>query len=213
MLPRVTPINPKRLAAAFDHSDFIFELKMDGWRCVAYVEDGRCELVSRNRNTYKSFARLTKALAELPVKNAIIDAEVVCLDQDGKSVFLDLMRKRKAEAILYCFDLLWHDGEDLRSLPLIDRKRRLRQLVNGHAGLLYAEHVERCGVDLFRAICQKDCEGIVAKHRNAPYVSSPAVWWKVRNPDYSQKRGRQEMFENFRTKAEPAIRPLTAFEP
>ena len=213
MLPRVTPINPKRLAAAFDHSDFIFELKMDGWRCVAYVEDDRCELVSRNRNTYKSFARLAKTLAGLPVKNAIIDAELVCLDQDGRSVFLDLMRKRKQDAVLYAFDLLWCDGEDLRSLPLVERKRRLRQLVRGHAGLLYAEHVERRGVDLFHAVCQKDLEGVVAKHRDAPYVTTPATWFKILNPDYSQKRGRQEMFENFRTKAEPAIRPLTAFEP
>jgi bifunctional non-homologous end joining protein LigD len=202
MLPRVQPINPSRIAAPFDHSDFLFELKMDGWRCVAYIESGACELVSRNRNTYKSFGRLTKALAELPVKNAIIDAEVVCLDQDGKSVFLDLMRKRKSEAILYCFDLLWHDREDLRSLPLFDRKRRLRQLINGHAGLLYAAHVERLGIRLFDAVCQKDCEGIVAKHRDAPYVTRPATWFKVLNPDYTQKRGRKEMFDKFRERSE-----------
>src|ERR1700739_852431 len=85
------------------------ELKMDGWRWVAYIEDGECEVVSRNGNVYKSFARLANEVATLPVKNAILDAEVVCLDDQGRSVFLDLMRRRKAEAILHCFDLLWLD--------------------------------------------------------------------------------------------------------
>jgi bifunctional non-homologous end joining protein LigD len=202
MLPRITPIAPTRIKVPFDHEDWCFEIKMDGWRCTAYVEEGSCELVSRNGNAYKSFARLTKEMAGLPVKNAIIDSEVVCLDGEGKSVFLDLMRRRKAEAILYCFDLLWLDGEDLRSLSLLERKGRLQRLVRGHAGLLYAEHIEAKGVALFQAICAKDLEGIVCKHRQAPYVTTPATWFKVLNPSYTQKRGRQEMFEGFRTKPE-----------
>lgn len=201
-LPRIQPINPSRIAAPFDHDDWCFEIKMDGWRCTAYVEDGMCELLSRNGNVYKSFARLTKEIATLPVKNAIIDSEVVCLDGEGKSVFLDLMRRRKAEALLYCFDLLWLNGEDLRTLPLLERKRRLQPPIKGHAGLLYAEHIEAKGMDLFRAICAKDLEGMVCKHRLAPYVTTPATWFKVINPAYSQKRGRQEMFEGFRA-AEP----------
>jgi bifunctional non-homologous end joining protein LigD len=81
--------HPSRIASAFDHEDWVFEWKADGWRCVAYVENGSCELVSRNGNVYKSFTRLTKELAKLPVKSAIIDDEVVCLDGEGKSVFLD----------------------------------------------------------------------------------------------------------------------------
>jgi ATP-dependent DNA ligase len=60
---------------------------------------------SRCRAMYKSFGWLTNTIAALPVKSAVIDPEIVCLDSDGKSVFLDLMRKRKSEAILYCFDL------------------------------------------------------------------------------------------------------------
>jgi len=62
MLLRVSPINPARLAVPFGHSDFLYELKMDGFRCVAYIEDGKCELISRKRNTYKSFAGLATAL-------------------------------------------------------------------------------------------------------------------------------------------------------
>jgi bifunctional non-homologous end joining protein LigD len=175
---------------------------MDGWRCTAYVENGVCELVSRNGNVYKSFARLRKEIARLPLRNAILDAELVCLDSEGKSVFLDLMRRRKAEAILYCFDLLWHNGDDLRSLPLLERKQRLQRLVKGQAGFLYAEHIEAKGTELFRAISDKDLEGIVCKHKLAPYVMRPATWFKVLNPAYTQKRGRHEMFEKFRTKVE-----------
>jgi bifunctional non-homologous end joining protein LigD len=70
-LPRIQPINPSRIAAPFDHSNFVFELKHDGFRAVAYIEDGSCRLVSRKNVLYKSFTRLTSFLAKLPVKNAI----------------------------------------------------------------------------------------------------------------------------------------------
>jgi bifunctional non-homologous end joining protein LigD len=204
MLPRVTPINPARLAAPFDHSDFLYELKMDGFRCVAYIEDGRCELVSRKRNTYKSFAGLATAMAALRVKSAILDGEIVCLDGDGRSLFLDLLRRRRHDAVFYAFDLLWLDGEDLRGLPLIERKRRLRRLVrvSRNHSLLYADHIDGHGVKFFGVVCGRDCEGIVAKHKRATYgVQGPAGWFKILNPAYTQKRGRREMFEGFRTRS------------
>jgi bifunctional non-homologous end joining protein LigD len=195
-LPRIQPIAPTRIPAPFDDPDFVWELKFDGWRCVVYLDHGGCELVSRNGNTYKGFTRLAKAVAGLKVQDAIIDAEVVCLDGEGKSVFLDLMRKRKVEATLYAFDLLWHDGEDLRHLPLLDRKRKLQRLLKGQNWCLYAEHFDK-GTALFQAACDKDLEGIVAKHKLAPYSSKPQSWFKVINESYSQHRGRREMFDSF----------------
>ena len=84
-LPRINPINPAKIAAPFDDLDWVFELKMDGWRCLAYVEDGNCELVSRNGNVYKGLARLANEIARLPVKCAILDTEIVCLDAQGRS--------------------------------------------------------------------------------------------------------------------------------
>src|SRR5438445_1470658 len=142
MLRRVQPIAPKRIQAPFDHTEFVFELKMDGWRCMTYIEDGACRLISRKQNQYKSFRPLAAALAKLKVQNAVIDGEVVCLDKEGKSVFLDLLRPRKANAILYCFDLLWINNEDLRNLPLVERKLRLRELIrtSRNRSLLYASH-------------------------------------------------------------------------
>lgn len=205
MLPRITPIAPVRIAAPFDREDWLFELKMDGWRCVAYVEDGACELVSRNGNVYKGFARLANEVATLPVKNAIVDAELVCIDDQGRSVFLDLMRRRKAEAILYCFDLLWLDGIDLRPLPLLDRKRKLQTLLKGQTSCMFAKHVEAKGVDLFKLICELDGEGIVAKHKAGPYTTAPKSWFKILNPAYTQKRGRKELFDKFRERRPPMV--------
>ena len=203
MLPRIPPIAPKRIQAPFDHSEFVFELKMDGWRCLSYIENGACRLISRKQNQYKSFGPLTAALAKLPVQSAIIDGEVVCLDAKGRSVFLD-MRRRIANAILYCFDLLWLNNEDLRNLPLVERKLRLRQLIrtSRNRSLLYASHMESQGVRLFKAICEQDCEGIDGKYKRGAYAAKPVSWVKILNPSYSQMRGREEMFERFRERRE-----------
>jgi bifunctional non-homologous end joining protein LigD len=202
MLPRVQPINPSRIASAFDHSDWLFELKHDGFRAVAYIENGACQLVSRKNITYKSFPGLCKVLAGLRVRNAILDGEIVCLDQNGRSQFLQLMHRRRADASFYTFDLLWLDGEDLRQLPLVERKRRLRRLIKSRAGLLFADQIQGSGIELFQAICARDIEGIVAKHRLGPYEARPVTWFKVLNPNYTQKRGRKEMFDKFRTNGE-----------
>lgn len=138
-------------------------------------------------------------MAAVRAKDAILDGEMVCLDGDGRSQFLELMRRRRAEAVFYAFDLLWHNGEDLRKLPLIERKRRLKRLIRAshNPAVLMADHIERDGVRLFEAIRKRDCEGIIAKHKLAPYVKTPATWFKVLNPDYTQKRSRREMFEKF----------------
>ena len=206
MLPRIQPIGPKRIHAPFDHAEFVFELKMDGWRCLAYIENGACRLISRKQNQFKSFSPLASSVAKLKVQNAIIDGEVVCLDAKGKSVFLNLKRPRKARAILYCFDLLWLNNEDLRNLPLLERKLRLRQLIrtSRNRSLLYASHMERHGVRLFQAICQQDCEGIVGKYKRGTYTAAPTSWVKILNLNYSQQRGRKEMFENFKKRSAAA---------
>jgi len=111
----------------FDNPDYIFELKHDGFRATVFIENSGCRLVSRNLKNLR-FESLKVALAKLPVRNAILDGEIVCLDENGVSRFNRLL-SRKAEPILYAFDLLWLDGKDLRQLPLVERKSRLAQLV------------------------------------------------------------------------------------
>jgi ATP-dependent DNA ligase len=84
---------PARVAAPFDHPDWVFELKMDGCRSLAHIGDGRWNLVSRKNNVYKSFPTLCAELAGLRVKNAVLDGEIVCLDEDGRSQFYELLHR------------------------------------------------------------------------------------------------------------------------
>jgi bifunctional non-homologous end joining protein LigD len=82
VLPRIHPMR-LRIAKPFDDPEYIFELKHDGFRALAYIEDSECKLVSRNSNRSKSFTALQEALGKLPVQNAILYGEVVCIDEHG----------------------------------------------------------------------------------------------------------------------------------
>jgi bifunctional non-homologous end joining protein LigD len=147
----------------FDHPDYIFELKHDGFRAITYIQNGECKLISRNLNNLR-FNSLRAALATLPVKEAIIDGEIVCLDGQGISQFNRLFNP-KTEPVLYAFDLLWLDGEDLRQYPLIARKERLSDLItSGNCPrIVYAQYIEGYGKQFFGEIFERDPEGIVAK--------------------------------------------------
>ena len=195
MLPRIQPMRLTRIAKAFDDPDYVFELKHDGFRAIAYIEAGECKLVSRNLKHFKSFVSLKESLGKIPVKNSILDGEVVCLDSNGVSQFNELV-SRKGKPVLYAFDLLWLNGDDLRSLPLIERKQRLHELVRGsrcHA-IVYAQHIEGLGIGLFEEICARDLEGIVAKRKRGVYKNNGLGWKKIKNPKYSQAEGRHDLF-------------------
>ena len=200
-LPVIEPMSLTRVRAAFDHADFIFELKHDGFRSLAYISAGRCDLVSRRKNFYKSFNGLKTALAELKITDAILDGEIVCLDSEGRSLFNQLLYRR-AEPAFYAFDLVWLNGQDLRQLPLIERKSRLRQLVRKSRcpRLIFAQHVQGQGTELYQEICRRDLEGVIAKRRDSVYSGS-GQWLKILNPNYTQHNGRREKFEVFRERS------------
>jgi bifunctional non-homologous end joining protein LigD len=194
-LPKIAPLTLTRLRKPFDHPEWIFELKHDGFRGMAYVSDGRCQLVSRNGNAFRRFNPLCENLAKLRVKNAILDGEIICIDDEGVSLFNQLLFRRGVQ-YFYAFDLLWLNGKDLRRLPLIRRKDRLRKLIlqADNPALLFADHVDEFGRDFFEMICAKDLEGIVAKHRESRY-DARAKWVKVKNPSYTQAKHRHELFD------------------
>jgi bifunctional non-homologous end joining protein LigD len=126
------------------------------------------------------------------VAHAILDGEIVHLGPDGKPQFLPLLRRR-APQYFYAFDLLWLNGRDLRGLPLLERKGVLRQVVpQVGCRVLYVDHVAGRGVDLFRAVCDADMEGIVAKRADGLYTPDETSWLKIKNRDYSQGEGRRE---------------------
>ena len=160
---------------------------------MVYLQNGDCKLISRNlKNLW--FESLKTALGKLPVKNAILDGEIVVLDERGVSQFNHLLN-HKAEPVLYAFDLLWLDDEDLRRLPLVERKSRLSALVQASRceRILYAQHVEGEGKRMFEETCARDLEGIVAKRRLGIYKDDGNAWLKVKNRSYSQVEGRHEL--------------------
>ena len=196
-LPKIVPTKLALRKHAFDSPDWLFELKHDGFRALAYFADGECKLVSRHRNVFRTFKRLQDAMAQsLKVRDCIVDGELICIDRTGRSVFNTLLHRR-SQPVFYAFDLLWLDGIDLRKNSLIDRKRQLRKLISkDNPYVLYANHIEHQGKGLFEIICAQDLEGIIAKRKSAMY--SKRGWLKIKNPAYSQRHGRKEMFESFR---------------
>lgn len=191
------PLVPRR--SAFSHPDWLFEIKWDGFRSLAVVEHGKCRLISRNGNEFKTFADLGAVLpSELRADAAVLDGEIVCLDATGKPQFRDLLFRR-GEPHFYAFDLLRCDGQDMHHAPLVERKFRLRSIVRPDScGLLYCDHMERDGDALFNLACSRDLEGIVAKRKFDPYLLQHATWYKIRNKKYSQWVGREELFERER---------------
>lgn len=110
VFPPIQTVIPLREREPFDDREWLFELKHDGFRALAFISDGECALVSRKNKVYKSFGPLRKALAGLRVQDAVLDGEIVVLDDEGRSLFYELMRRR-GEPVFYAFDLLWQDGQ------------------------------------------------------------------------------------------------------
>jgi bifunctional non-homologous end joining protein LigD len=197
------PMPLLKRAAPFDDPDFIFELKLDGVRALAVIEHGRAQLISRNGHPFASFSALAGSISDsLPNTRAVIDGEICSLDRRGRPQFKNLMFRR-GNPCFFAFDLLTCDGKDLRTERLLDRKQELRRLltkISPPFPLRYAEHVEGSGTALFQRICELDLEGIVAKQKFGPYVTEreQSTWFKILNRAYSQKNGREELFERER---------------
>jgi bifunctional non-homologous end joining protein LigD len=140
------------------------------------------------RNAYDWTTRLpaiAAAAERIKAKSFTIDGEAVVLGTDGLSCFDDLRRREAAHsAMLYAFDLIEHDGQDLRDHPFLDRKAALAWLLrHTEAGILLNEHVVEDGPTVFEHACRLGAEGIVSKRMDGTYRSGPCpAWIKVRNP-------------------------------
>jgi bifunctional non-homologous end joining protein LigD len=199
LVPLFQPLTLGRAPAPFSHPDWLFEVKWDGFRSLVRIEHGKCRLISRNRNEFKSFRVLNESLyADLKGRAVVLDGEIVCLNDGGKPEFRDLLHRR-GEPRFVAFDLLFCDGQDLRYSPLTERKQKLRMILpTGSDRVLYCDHVEGDGESLFQLACENDLEGIVAKRKFDPYLADQARWLKIRNTSYSQWDGREGLFERER---------------
>ncbi len=165
-------------------ADWVHEIKFDGYRMQLRIENGAATLRTRKGLDWtEKFAATAAAATKLP--DAIIDGEAVALDQDGAPDFAALqaaLSEGKSESIIYfAFDLLFEGGEDLRGLPLADRKTRLKALIERHPAsakvIRYVDHLADAGDAVLKSACRMNLEGIVSKRLGATYQSARSDSW------------------------------------
>jgi bifunctional non-homologous end joining protein LigD len=212
MDPRPIPL--VRIPEPFDYPDWLFEVKHDGFRALAIIEGHTCRLVSRRGHVFTKIGLLAEEIAHtVRGMGAVLDGEIVCLGPDGRSRFYDLLFRREWPSF-YAFDLLELEGQNIRQLPLIQRKRHLKALLpRSGSRVLYVDHIVGRGLDLFQEACRRDLEGIVGKWRDGRYETDgvSTSWVKIKNPMYSQIVGRRELFEtrNDQRRSPRGYRPPT----
>jgi bifunctional non-homologous end joining protein LigD len=167
---------------------WLHEIKWDGYRLIAFVDQGKVRLQTRNGLDWtERFPAIAKAVATLPVRSAVIDGEAVVEDENGVSSFAALQqalsntsRGVADAAVFYAFDLLYLDGDDWRARPLAERKARLADLLAGAPGdhaLRLSEHLDDDGPAMVRNACRLGLEGVVSKRRDRPYRSGRTDDW------------------------------------
>jgi bifunctional non-homologous end joining protein LigD len=170
--------------APFDDKNWIFETKYDGFRMVANIEGGKVTLYSRNGKILTHhYSEVAKALQETKY-DAVIDGELVAIGSDGRSHFQLLQNARRGEAKLqYCaFDLMFQEGEDLRGLSLLERKKRLKAILPNHRLIVFSNHRATFGTKYFHEADRKGLEGIMAKRADSQYLSGARTghWLKIK---------------------------------
>lgn len=158
-------------------ADWRFEVKYDGFRAIAAFQGGRIALQSRNGNDLSSrFPTIFQALESLGEHEAVVDGEIVALDPKGRSRF-QLLGKGVEERYVI-FDLLWLDGEDVRSLPLEERRARLERLLAGvKPPLEIAEQVKGSAKQALAQAKRRELEGVMAKRVGSPYTPGRGADW------------------------------------
>jgi bifunctional non-homologous end joining protein LigD len=178
------PCLPSPVANPPAGSDWIHEIKHDGFRLLARRGASGVRLFTRNGHDWtEHFPLIFEALNGLKVATCLIDGEAVTCNEAGLADF-DGLRNRRGDVHLCAFDLLEFDGRDLRLNPLIERRRLLAKLVrNPRAGLLLNAQFEEDGPLVFQHACLLGCEGIVSKRKNSRYRSGRSRdWVKSKNP-------------------------------
>lgn len=165
--------------------EWVHEIKHDGYRMMARRNGEKVWLFTRRGSNWTGrYPRIMAAMEQIKATSALIDGEAVWCDKDGIASFDKLhSRSRDAEVILIAFDLLELDGQDLRELPLAERKAKLQKLIARSQALRYSEHLAGDGQQIYEHACKLGLEGIVSKRLDFPYMSGRSKsWLKTRNP-------------------------------
>lgn len=173
------------VADAPEGSEWLSELKYDGYRTLIAVAGGKARIFTRNGKDWTDkFPGIAAAAAALNTDGTLIDGEIVAFDGKGRTDFSSLQKAIKQGGDMSCFvfDLIMEDGKEIADLPLTERKERLEKIVGrGQGALVYSDHVRGNAEKVFAEICRAGHEGIIAKRADAPYGSGRSKdWLKVK---------------------------------
>jgi bifunctional non-homologous end joining protein LigD len=182
----IKPMLAKETDTVFDDSEWLFEIKWDGYRAISEIKDGEVALYSRNGNSFNtSYPIVYNELKKLK-HDMVLDGEIVIINEEGKSDFQKLQHyedNTQYPIRYYVFDLLFLNGQNVQGLPLIQRKELLRKALPKNAVIKYSEHILTKGKDFFAAAKKQDLEGIMAKKAASQY--HPGVrtneWLKIKH--------------------------------
>jgi bifunctional non-homologous end joining protein LigD len=176
----IEPMKAVLSGTPFSDPDWIFERKLDGIRCLAIRDAGEVELMSRTaRRMNEQFPELVAALERQPARDFVVDGEIVAF-ANGVTSFARLQRRarERVPVFLYVFDIPRHEGEDLRGLPLRERKARLRKALDFEDPVRLNPHRNgEHGEELYEEACRKGLEGVIAKRADSPYRSGRSRDW------------------------------------
>src|SRR6266478_2767078 len=181
----VEPMECLAVAKLPDGAQWLYEIKLDGYRAEAINSDGKLSLQSRRRKSFnKQFQLIVKALGDLP-ENTVIEGEVVALDESGRPDFnlLQNFRSQASRIHFFIFDLLFYQGCDLTRIPLFERREIMRSVLKFSSPRIHiSDCVEASATDMLRAVREQGLEGIVGKRKDSLYESGKrsGAWIKYR---------------------------------
>jgi bifunctional non-homologous end joining protein LigD len=203
----IKPMLATLIKEPFDNPDWIFEVKWDGYRAIAGIRDKDVSLYSRNLiSLNKKFFPIVESLRKFRF-DAVLDGEIVAVDDRGHSVFQMLQNYQKTGSghlLYYVFDLLYFQRHDLTNIPLIRRKELLKKILPSDQNIKFSDHVSKDGILFFNVVKEKGLEGIIAKHSQSAYRIGrrSRQWLKIKTQltqeaiisGFTEPRGRRKYF-------------------
>ncbi len=182
----ISPMLAKETDEPFDNQDWLFEIKWDGYRAISEIKNGDVKLYSRNGISFETDYPLVFSALKKIKHTAVLDGEIVVLDENGKSDFQKLQHyadNRQYPICYYVFDLLSLQGKDTAALPLMDRKKLLQQLIKNNKVIKFSDHIIGKGIDFFRLAGKQGLEGIMAKKADSQYGKGKRTsdWLKIKH--------------------------------
>jgi bifunctional non-homologous end joining protein LigD len=185
MPDNLKPMRASTIREPFNDPEWLYEIKWDGFRTISYLKESTVQLRSRNNlSCNHKFPIIVDVLKTLHI-NAVLDGEIVMLNDEGKADFQALQNYRsKHNGFLayYVFDLLWLNGINLMKEPLLKRKKILKKLLPATNGVIrYCDHIAECGKEFYEVVKKNHLEGILAKHQESVYLPGETTrrWLKL----------------------------------